>query len=364
MKFPSARARIRPNRTTTLTTLAAACALAGCSSPSGVPGSPVLTQVYWAAGGEQVLAWSLDPSVAMVSPVPPFGAELDFVFDRRLDGTKIEDFVTVNGVMTTQPKDTPAIRVTWPDMGTVMSDPPFHLVVDYNSIPRYGGASSYLIAKPDVPGFPASDTLTFQLVPALVTGESNEPAVLPSSIAIRTGAFSVSIGTSTLPVAASYQVPLNFSNRLPAVLATSPQIHVRTHGADVPYKLLADSSLGSRWYLAAADCLGGWPASTTFDVTIDADFVDAFGDKLGQPATATFSTSAGAAAVAATCSVPDAGASDTGATPPVDGGADAPADAPVDIAAAPSLDASIDVPDAGVEASADAPPSDVSAASD
>jgi hypothetical protein len=333
---------------------AAACMLgAACSSQTELHGSPVLTQVFWSADGQQLLVWSLDQNPAIVSPVPPFGAELDFVFDRRLDGTKIEDVVTVNGVTTTRPKDTPAVHVTWPDMGTVMSNPPLHLVVDYNSLPRFGGVSSYIFARPDIAGFPASDTLSFDLVPALLTSAFDDPAVLPPSIPVKTGAFTVAIGASTTPVAPSHQVSLNFSNRLPAVTATSPHVHVTAGGADVPYKLLADSSLASRWYLAAADCLGGWPAATELAVTIDADFADAFGGKLGQPATATFSTLANAAPVDASCPVPEAGAGDTGADAPVDAGADAPvdtgADAPVDAGADAPLEAS---GDAAVDADA------------
>jgi hypothetical protein len=293
----------------------------------------VLTQVFWDVGGQQLLVWSFDQNPAIVSPVPPFASQVDFVFDRRLDGSKIEDIVTVNGVTMARPKDMPAVHVKWPDMGTAMSDPPFHIVVDYDSSPRFGGVSSYIFARPDVPGFPASDTLSFELVPGLLTSSFDEPAVLPPSIPVKTSALVVTIGPSTAPVWPSYQLPLSFSNRLPAVPATSPHVHVRTGGADVPYKLLADSSLASRWYLAAADCLGSWPPATKLEVTIDADFADAFGGKLGQPATATFSTSASGAAFDASCSV-QPGATDSGVDAPVDAGADAPleasGDAPAD----------------------------------
>jgi len=128
----------------------------------------------------------------------------------------------------------------------------------------------------------------------------------------------VSIATGAVAVPPSYQLPLAFSNRLPAVPATSPLIHVTANGAAVPYKLLADAGLASRWYLVAADCLGAWPASTTFSVTIDAGFSDAFGGKLAEAATAAFSTAAGTSAPDASCSIPEAGApapgADAGAT--------------------------------------------------
>jgi hypothetical protein len=333
--------------------LAAACALgAACSSQSGIHGSPVLTQVYWVAGGQQVLAWSFDPSAALVSPLSPFGGELDFVFDRRLDGTKIEEIVTVNGVQATRPKDPPAVRVTWPDMTTAMSDPPFHLNVDYNSVPTFGGMSSYVFAHPDVPGFPASETLTVELVPTLLTSQFDEPAVVPASIKIKTGGFGVSSVASTAPVVPSYQLPLDFTNRLPAPPSTSPYVHVRARGADVPYKLLADSGLASRWFVAAADCLGGWPTGTTFEVTIDADFADAFGGKLGQAATETFTTSSGPAAAAdASCSIPEAGTVDAGADAPPEASTDTPVDAGIDAVPA-GADAGADAVDGSADTSA------------
>jgi hypothetical protein len=302
----------------------------------------VLTQVYWAAGSERFLVWSFDQDPALVSPVPPFGTEVDFVFDRRLDGTKIEDLVTVNGMMTSRPKDTPAVHVSWPDSGTVMSNPPVHLVVLYNPGPTFGGVSSFVYARPDVPGFPARDTLKFELVPALFTSPFDEPAMLPPSIPIKTGAFTVTVSASTAPVVPSYQLPLNFSNRLPAVPGTSPHIHVRAAGGDVPYKLLADSSLASRWYLAAADCLGGWPAGTKLEVTIDAELTDAFGGMLEQPTSATFSTAASTFPVDASCAVPEAGAGDTGVDAGVDALVDAGADAPADGGADTPADAGAD----------------------
>jgi hypothetical protein len=331
--------------------VAAACALGGaCSSPAQPHGSPILTQIYWISGGVQSLAWSLDKDDTLVSPLPPLASEIDFVFDRRLDGAKIEDLVTMNGVTTAVPRDPPAVRVTWPDMGEVMSDPPFHLNVDYNSVPRFGGVSSYVYGRPDIPGFPSGQTLTFELVPTQLTGTSGEPAALPADAPIvKTSVMTAMLVPTTSPVARSYQLPLTFSNRLPAAPATSPYVHVTTHGAAVPYKLLSDATLASRWYLAAADCLGGWPTAATFEVTIDPDFADAFGGKLGAAATLTFTTAPGANAAGATCAVSDAGVGTDG------GGGDAAPDAPVDAGAdGPALETSgppgADAADGGVDA--------------
>jgi hypothetical protein len=342
--------RPAPARSKTLAMIRAvsvvACALgAACSgAPPPLKGSPVLTQVYWSSGGTQVLVWSLANDPALVSPVPPFASEVDFVFDRRLDGSLIEDMVTH------APKDPPSVRASWPDMATTMSEPPYGMAVHYASSPRYGGVSAYVYVQPDVPGFPAGDTVSFTLVPTRLTGATGEAATLPADpIVVKTQSFSVNIGASKTPVQASYQLPLSFSNRLPAAPLSSPLIHVRAGGAEVPYRLLPDAGLVSRWYLAAGDCFGGaWPPLTTFEVTIAAGFADAFGRKLAEDATATFSTGPGAATPsAAACLAADAGAADAArdaadAGAPESGAEDAASDAAVDGAAAVDGDAAID----------------------
>jgi hypothetical protein len=359
----SPRARPRSLRKFVLT--AAVCALgAGCSSGSTeLHGSPVLQQVFWISGGQQLLAWSFEPDPTLVSPLPPFASELDFVFDRRLDGTKIDNLVTENGVTTTVPKEPGAVRVTWSDMLTAVSNPPFHLVVDYNSVPRFGGVTSYLFARPDIAGFPASHSLSFTFVPDDITSPYDEPAVLPPSIPIITSAFTSSITSAPAPVATSYQFPLTFSNRLPPPPpAAHPHVHVRTAAGDVPYQLVADTSLASRWYVQAASCLGSWPAGASFELTVDAAFSDAFGVELGQPVTATFSTEmTGVAAPDASCSITpiDAGAGDGSPDAPAEAGAEVESDGgpaePALEAGATETGSADGAGDGGVEAGADAP---------
>jgi hypothetical protein len=243
------------------------------------------------------------------------------------------------------PKSPAAIEATWPDMTKVMSTPPFGLVVDYNSAPIYGDNSVFVFARPETPGLPAGDTVTFELVLSSLTSAYGDIATAPSSISIKTSPFAIALAAPTGAVATSFEIPLAATNRLPLVPAdgTSPSVHVAAAGADVPYKLLADASLGSRWYLAPADCLGAWPANTTFDVTIDATLADAFGAPLAQGATGTFATGAASGiARAGTCPAPDGGAGD--AVAPVDSSSDAASDADAD------LDAGRDAPegDAGV----------------
>jgi hypothetical protein len=288
---------------------------AACGGPTEPHGSPVLTKVYWSANGEQQVVWSPAnaPDPTLASSVSPFGNEIDFVFDRQLDGSRLEDIVTMNGTTVAVPKTPAAIEVRWPDMAARMSDPPFKLSVDYNSLPTYGGQSVYVFARPDVPGFPSGETLTFDLILANLTSAYGDVATAPASIAVKTTTFSVSIQAPTGTAATTFELPLAFSNRLPPVPAagTSPAVHVTTAGAAVPYKLLADASLGSRWFVAPADCLGAWPASSTFTVTIDAALTDAFGGPLAQSATATFATGAPSGVTRdASCALGDGGAGD------------------------------------------------------
>jgi hypothetical protein len=334
--------------------------LASCNNQPAPPhGSPVLTDVFWIAGDKTALVWSKDATDSIESTAPPFVDEIDFVFDRRLDGDLIEDTFVVDGVPMTRPKADPPVHVTWPEMASAPVAG-FSLSVQYNSVARYGHNSAYVLARPAQPGLPASDVVTFTLDAARLASAYGEPAVLPASmtIPVQTSGLTVALTSQATPVGGSFQMPIAFSNRLPPPPAsgTSPFIHVRAGGADVPYKLLADASVSSRWYVAPADCLGKWPAATTFTVVVDPGAPDVFGAKLVEGASATFSTSA-AAAAPADCGVatPDGGASDAA----VDGGApDAANDAATPDGGASDAAAS----DAGNEAAAsDAAPSEAAA---
>jgi hypothetical protein len=349
-----------------------------CSSGPTPPehGSPVLTKVFWVAGGAPVVAWSPTPDPFLVSPVPPFATEIDFVFDRRLDGDLIEDTVIVDGNMVTRPKAMPPIEVLWPGMADRPGNPPLELRVAYNAVGRFGDDTSYVFAKPIPPGFPSSETLTFVLHRESLASAYGEPADAPDKIPVTTAALTVSIMGPAGPVPLTYQLPLGFTNRMVFTGGTSPFIHVVTaSGGAVPYKLLPDASQASRWYVAPADCLGAWPAGASLTVTIDAGLPDAFGGTLVQMASATFTTgpTAGAAS-AATCGItpPDAGsdASDAGAVmdagdggaPEVGGDASDAADGGVPDAAGDAADAPASFDAADAPASFDA--ADVEASPD
>lgn len=303
-------------RSTTFALCLGACLFGACGAKTPPPphGSPILTHVYWVAGGTGSLVWARVDDPKLQPAVPPFATEVDFVFDRRIDGDRIEDTVTDGGVTTTRPKAMPPITASWPGSdAAAATDPPFKLQVAYNSAGRFGEDSSYVFARPVLPGFPSSETVTFALDLPNLASAYGEPADAPTTIPVKTSAFTVAIGVPTVVVTTSFQVPLVFSNRLPRVAGGHPAIHVTTNGAAVSTKVLADASDSSRWYLAPADCLGAWPAGATLTIAIDATLADAFGRTLAQGATATFKTGPGAAAPPnASCPVADGGATDGG----------------------------------------------------
>lgn len=126
--------------------LLAAGLAAACSSNEDPHGSPVLVSVQWIAGGGKTQVWT--PTETTTVQAPAAGQEVDFVFDRLLDGSRIEDTVTQNGVETTVPKATPPVTTSWPDAATAMSTPPFADQVRYNSEPFNGPATAYVLLQP------------------------------------------------------------------------------------------------------------------------------------------------------------------------------------------------------------------------
>src|SRR5262252_5618086 len=93
--------------------VAALTAALGCEKQPEAPhGSPLLLQVAWNVDGTPTIVWSRDPDAAVAAQVPPAGSKIDFVFDRRLDGARVEDTVDGGPV----PKSNPPITVGWPDM--------------------------------------------------------------------------------------------------------------------------------------------------------------------------------------------------------------------------------------------------------
>ncbi len=283
---------------------------AACSSASSEPhGSPVLLGAFWLSAGAKTQIWTVsDPSLPPVG-VTAAGQEVDFVFDRLLDGNRIEDTVSVNGMQTTVPTAISPITVTWPDAATAMSTPPFGDQVLYNSEPFYGAYTSYVLLKPLAVGFPSADTITFTLDPTGLTSAYGDPMVGPSQISVATAAFSASFrlptestgpdggsdgGSSAVP--SSYMLPVVFSNRVAGPSAIEPFVQASANGATLPVALSPDASDPTVIYVSPASCLGGWPSGAPIEVTIAAGAPDAFGVPMAKGATTTFTSSAAASA--------------------------------------------------------------------
>jgi len=305
--------------------LAAGLVGAACSSNAEPHGSPILIQVFWIASGQKTLVWTVgaDPPVSAI--VPAAGEEIDFVFDRRLDGNRIEDTVTTGGVEMTVAKAMPPITVTWPGF----SPATFSDQVLYNSVPVYGGATAYVFLQPSQVGFPASDTVTFSLDKTGLTSAYGDQMTGPAQIDVATGPFSATFGLPTgsdggsVPVPPNFMLPIVFSNRAGSPAALSAYVQVKAGGRTLPVSLAAKGGDPTVVYLSPAICLGGWPTDTPIGVTLLAGLPDAFGDTLATRVETTFTASGGATAGPdGGCGVPDAGsAADVDAGSPVDAGA-------------------------------------------
>jgi hypothetical protein len=289
--------------------LLAAGLAAGCSSAQEPHGPPVLLNVYWIVNGQATPIWAT--SSTDVIQAPPGAQEIDFVFDRVLDGDRIEDTVTQNGIPTTVPKATPPITVSWPDEATAMSAPPFADTVRYNSVPLYGGTTSYVLLQPTALGFPSSDTVTFALDKTGLTSFYDEPMIGPGSISVETGPFSASFqlpadGDASTAVPQNYMLPVTFTNRI-AVATVEPYIHLSAGGRDVPFQIVGGTSDGLTIYLSAASCLGGWPTGAPIAATVAAGAPDAFGVPMPAEATTTFMAVGSTSPPDGGCGVSDGG---------------------------------------------------------
>ncbi|HLK92404.1 MAG TPA: hypothetical protein VKZ18_21090 [Polyangia bacterium] len=314
MQRPPRRRSLRLCR---LLALAAGLA-AGCSSPQEPHGSPVLLNVYWIAAGKSQVVWDM-MSGSAATPAPPGAQEIDFVFDRLLDGNRIEDTVTQNGVQTTVPKAMPPITASWPDMATAMGVPPFVNRVIYNSLPLYGGTTAYVAMQPTPLGFPAADTVTFALDKTGLTSAYGDqmtgPAQIPIVTAPLTASFRLpSAGDASTAVPPSYKLPVVFNNRLGETAALAPFIHAEANGTALPLVLTADATDPTIIYLSPASCLAGWPTDVPIVAEIAAGAPDAFGVPLGAASITTFmATGPKGAGPDGGCPGPDAGG-DAGTT--------------------------------------------------
>ncbi|HVT07918.1 MAG TPA: hypothetical protein VHO67_10690 [Polyangia bacterium] len=275
--------------TTTWLLLAAWAAVGGCSSSSGPQTPPALVEVFWIAAGQRTPVWTNTQPDAGAAVAPPAVQQVDFVFDQRLNGTKVEDAAS------------PAVSVSWPEQ---TAGDAFPAMVLYNSEPFYGGGSSYAFLRPASVGLPSGDTITFTLDPALLTGQNGQPFSGPTQISVTTGPLTATVRVPSDAdaggvVPAGYMMPIVFSNRV-ATDAVVPFIHAATRAGPLPLTVVANASDPTIAYVTAA-CAGGWPAGVPVTLTIDAGAPDAFGRLLATPASGTFT------AVSAGTQSPDGG---------------------------------------------------------
>jgi hypothetical protein len=350
----------------------------GCGAGEVPHGAPVLENVYWdligsatgagclvpthdAAGvlggvpSNQCLVWSKDGDSSQIATVPPAANQFNLVFDRVLDGSKIEDTITDGGVSVQYPKldggvNASPVTVDWPGIEQQPQPPPLALVVWYNSVPLpfAAAASSYVYGRArsdnlpvDAPNptltFPSNTTITIHLDHTRITSKYNEPMIGPETITVKTAPFSVLVA---LPAPASdgvlprapvnYWVPLEFSNRVGDLAS---HVQVTQNGrvlSSAEYRLVPDPTAPTRVQVrpidvrttprAAGDLTTRpfWDDGARVEVTLDATLPDVYGAPLGQTTSAAFIASAASdAGVAA-----DGGAStDSGSA-----GADAAAD--------------------------------------
>ncbi len=258
-------------------------AAVGCSSsPPATPhGAPVLLRVVWERSGGLSVVWSRDPNPALVASVPGDASRVHFVFDRRLDGARIEE--TVDGApVSRQP---PAFDTTWADSATVMSTPPFAAETFYNSTPPltapFGSGTTDVFLRPRAVGFPSATTVTFVPDRTALTSVYGEAIEGPEGIPVVIEPMVVlpsEIGGNdalgTVPPTALYRV--TFSNRPAATAILLPFVHARIGEVELPIALSAVSGAPTGIYVSPAACLGGWPAGQ-IDITFDAGLPDAFG---------------------------------------------------------------------------------------
>ncbi len=263
--------------------LAAALAGAACSGSSGPSTPPTLIEVDWVTGGDHMVVWSSTRPDGLRPIVPAAVQEVDFVFDQRLDGSKVEAAATS------------AIQVApAADAGVQPSSDP----LQYNSVPFYGGMSSFVFLRPSSGGYPCDATVTFALDRTSLVGTGGQPFVGPDSILVMTGPLGALVrlpaaadAQSGSVVPANFMVPVAFSNRVnPADLV--PFIHATTAAATLPIAIAGDAGDGSVVYLSPT-CAGGWPVGVPVTITIDSGCPDVWGDTLSTAAGGAF-TAAGA----------------------------------------------------------------------
>ena len=177
------------------------------------------------------------------------GREIDFVFDRLLDGNRIEDTVTVNGMQTTVSKAAPPITVTWPDAATAMSTPPFSDQVLYNSLPFYGTNDQLRSAQAAGGRIPVVGHGHLHPRPdrphqrGRRTDARSQPDLRRDRRVFGVVRFAVCTAgaDASTAVPSGCMLPVAFSNRVAGPAAVEPFVHVSAGGATLPVVLAGNA---------------------------------------------------------------------------------------------------------------------------
>jgi len=280
-------------------------AVAGCGSSDPPHGSPLLLNVYWevatvassgSSGIDLTAVWTKGVDAGDVLPVvSPGPRRFDLIFDKVLDGSKIEDTIDGGGGQVSKTMNLP-VTVSWPGSDAAPDGgmaTPYKLSVWYNSIPLSlpnhveASGTSYVFAQ-ETPSFPAGTTLNIHIDKDAITSAYGEVMTGPEDIQVTTEPFTVTPVSPSGTVAVNYWALLQFNTR-PADPQTilPPFIHVSAGGKSLAFKLAAEPLDPRLVYLQPA---AGqiWPSGATVDVTIDPGLPDLFGSTLGSPAHVTF----------------------------------------------------------------------------
>jgi hypothetical protein len=257
--------------------LAAGGLTPACGKSSGSTEPPHIIRLSWITRDQVV-----DLLALPASPVPPWPYRFEAVFDRLLDGSKIEDGTV----------DPPRPR----------ADPPVHIEFEGKTADNFTPTVVYASNGPAIlvsatPTYPAGRRVHISFDPAGVTSQGGQPLAGLSSVTVDTAPFSVSIGAASggaagAPLPRTTSLVLTFNN-LPRAEDLPGAVRVSAGGADLPFVLRADTLNPLRWRLAPAPCLELWPAGATLTVTVGVGAADVFGSPLPAPVEAALSVVAG-----------------------------------------------------------------------
>jgi hypothetical protein len=257
----------------------------------------VLLNVYWevaavassgSAGVDLTPIWTKATGSDGVAAVSPGPRRFDLIFDKVLDGSKIEDTIDGGGGQVSKTTNLP-VTVSWqgsdaqPDGGMT---PPYKLSVWYNSIPLSlpnhveASGTSYVFAQ-ETPGFPAGATLTIHIDKSAITSEYGDVMTGPDDIQVTTEPFKVQPVAPAATVAINYWALLQFNARPADPEKVLPGfIHVSAGGQPLGFKLASEPLDPRLIYLQPAAGMV-WPSGSTVEVTIDPELPDLFGSTLG-----------------------------------------------------------------------------------